>query len=202
LASVTNWRTPATDYPRTHLRDVSISTITYDGFHECFGVRGQRVFYADHIPVTILKIRDKVWMVDDPPHWWNIQDQSQTFHGHVLCAGLGLGLIVHALHARPEVTKITVVEQERSVIDLVVPWLPQEKLEIVHDDFWHHAKERDVQPDGVFFDLFVGNGLELIGHALRVFILLNERFGDVPIHIFGFPNRMFEQLRQSVQRVS
>jgi hypothetical protein len=169
--------------------------VRYNGFYPCYDVRGNQAYHAEDILVTLLKINNKVWMLDDPPHWWNMQDQAGFFHGHVVCAGLGLGLIVHALHDNPRVHKITVIEREKDVIDLVGPRLPREKLEIVHRDFWDW---RDAQPDSVFFDLFVGNGLELIGHAIRVFILLTERFGDIPIHIFGFPNRLFDEIRTSL----
>jgi hypothetical protein len=187
---LTSWSTPATQYPSKRLGKAEITSTKYNGLHDAYGIR--KPYKARNLTIRVLTIDGEVWMVDDPPHWWSIQDRAASLSGHVLCAGLGLGLIVHALHTNPKVSRITVVERERDVIDLVGPLLPQEKLEIVHDDFWNWRGK----VDGVFFDLFVGDGRELVGHALRAYILLFEQFGDIPIHILGFPFCIFEELHK------
>ena len=103
------WQTPATSYPRTQLGAARITDMKYRGMYHAFGTRplGKQERYdyynvAGSIRVTGLKINGKTWMVDDPPHWWSIQERASQYHGHVLCAGLGLGLIVHALEANPK----------------------------------------------------------------------------------------------------
>lgn len=187
---LTSWSTPATQYPNQRLGKVEITSIKYNGTYDAYGIR--KPYKARNLTIRVLTINGQVWMVDDPPHWWSIQERASSLSGHVLCAGLGLGLIVHALHRNDSVSKITVVEKERDVIDLVGPLLPQDKLTLVHDDFWNWQGS----VDGVFFDLFVGDARQLVGHALRVYLLLFERFGNIPIHILGFPNRMFEELHK------
>jgi hypothetical protein len=184
-----DWKTPATAYPSKTIGSASIERIRYWGIRECYNVRGHDFYRSQGIWVRSLEIGDKTWMVDDPPHWWAIEDRSQSFEGHVLVAGLGLGLIVHALSANPAVKKITVVEISKDVIDLISPLCP--KCEVVHSDFWDWGDEID----GVFFDLFVGDGRELIGKALRTYLLLLEKFGDIKISMAGFPDSMFDGLR-------
>lgn len=82
-----------------------------------------------------------------------------------------------------------VVERERDVIDLVLPHLPHKKLQVVHADFWDFRE----QADGVFYDLFVGNGRQLALEALRVFVRLAERYPR-PIRIHGFNNDFFGRI--------
>ena len=114
------------------------------------------------LPVKSLQVGRKTWMVDDPPHWWAMEEHATIYRGHVVVAGLGLGLIVHALVACPGVERITVVETEPDVITLVQPHLPLSgKVEIVAGDFW----DWEGRPDGVFYDLFVGDGSTLAAEA-------------------------------------
>lgn len=123
-------------------------------------------------------------MVDDVAHWWSIQEHAALYEGHVLVAGLGLGLIVYALAANPKVKSITVIEREPDVIELVGHHLP--KCKIVCAD-WDKYKPRK-KFDGVFFDLFVGEGKELFPFAVVRMIELRERFPAATCRILGFPN--------------
>ena len=85
------------------------------------------------------------------------------------CPGLGLGLIVHALAADSNVTQITVIEREKDVIDLVTPLVPA-----VEDRTWRWGGGDSPTPDGVFFDLFVGNGRDLVPDALRAYVQMSQ----------------------------
>ncbi len=118
-----------------------------------------------------------------------MEEHAQFYRGHVLVAGLGLGLIVHALATNRSVTRITVVEREQDVIDLVAPLVPP--VEIVHGDFWEWDGPT---PDGVFFDLFVGNGRELVPDALRAYVQMFQWFSGATIRIHGFNNAWFSRL--------
>ena len=107
------------------------------------------------LPIKRLRINRKMSMVDDPPRWWATEEHATCCYGHVVVAGLGLGLIVHALAACPDVERTTVVEADPNVTTLVQLYLPRSaKIEVVAGDFW----TRDGQPDGVFYHLFVGDG--------------------------------------------
>ena len=173
MLELTTWRTPATAYPDRTLGRARIKTTRYRGTYECYGLRGHRLYQARNIRVKRLLIDNRGWMVDDPPHWWAMEDHALAYRGHVLVAGLGLGLIVHTLTANPAVDHITVVEREKDVIDLVGPLVPSEKLCILHGDFWQYAGP---QPDGVLYDLLVGDGVALLPYALRDYVQMVQWF--------------------------
>lgn len=60
-------------------------------------------------------------------------------HGNVLIGGLGIGLIVLAIQDKEDVKKITVVEKNAEVIELVGNQLPlNSKVDIVHDDVFEY----------------------------------------------------------------
>jgi hypothetical protein len=188
-----DWKTPASFYPEASLGNARIKTLRYRGIYAAYGLRGHHYYRAINLPVRTLAIDGKTWMVDDPPHWWAMQNHATFYHGHVLVAGLGLGLIVHTLHANPEVEKITVIEREKDVIGLISPLLPRGKVKIEHGDFWDWSG----RVDGVFFDLFVGGGHALFLEALRTYVQLLEQFPR-PIRIHGFNNDNFDKLGEEI----
>jgi hypothetical protein len=77
--------------------------------------------------------------------------------GRVLIVGLGLGVLVSALLANPDVEKITVVEIDRDVIALTGRYYADHpKVEIVNADILDYARqlkdEHGTRPDEVIFD--------------------------------------------------
>lgn len=61
-------------------------------------------------------------------------------HGKVLIGGLGIGLILLAVQDKADVEKITIIEKNREVIDLVASQLPlNDKVEIVNADVFEYA---------------------------------------------------------------
>lgn len=70
-------------------------------------------------------------------------DFVEKARGHVLIAGLGLGMLLRPLAAKPEVLSITVVEKERDVINLVAAsYADLTKVTIVHADIFKCVKAR------------------------------------------------------------
>lgn len=123
ILKVSNWETPATKYP---LNKVGRAKITRPkgrkGFYRMEGVKGYEYFEVKKtIPITTLRIGRETVMVDDPLHWTGMQELAKHCKGNVITAGLGLGLIVHALANNPDVKSITIVEREADVIELVKP---------------------------------------------------------------------------------
>jgi spermidine synthase len=102
--------------------------------------------------------------------------------GNVLIAGLGLGLILPAILAKPEVEKVTVIEKEMDVIQLVRPSLfkvqGSSKLLIIHDDIftWRPPRYRrlnffeDVRQefDTIYFDIWPDYGLDNLPEIARL----------------------------------
>jgi len=75
--------------------------------------------------------------------------------GEVFIAGLGLGMILHPILAKENVTRVTVVEKYADVIKLVAPTLPhQEKLRIVEADVLDWKPEKGTRYDVVYFDIW------------------------------------------------
>jgi len=78
--------------------------------------------------------------------------------GNVLIAGLGLGMIVHPILRKPEVTSVEVIEKYQDVIDLVAPeiqkWEGGEKFSTIHADVldWKPTKGR--KWDTIYFDIW------------------------------------------------
>ena len=192
--------TPATLYPRRNLGTAQISDMRYKkGIYEMYGVPvpddGQTVsgtawqykYYCLMKPITVtaLKIENKTVMVDDIPHYFGMVNHAKYYSGTVLVAGLGLGLIVHTLAQNPKVDRIVVVERSQDVIDLIGPLIPTQNLEIVHADWYEYNP--DFRPDGVFYDLFVGEGRQLIGAFLKEMITMRERFPSANVfRVHGF----------------
>lgn len=158
------WETPATAYPIAKVGKAAIARRPYTrGIYAGNGIRGVHFFdvpRGHRLPITTLMIGRKVWMVDDPPHWWSIQDTAERLHGRVLVGGLGLGLILHALVGKPAVDHVVVVEREADVISLMAPNLPKDlDIEIVAGDFYEYVETRPTF-DTAFVDLWVTHGYE------------------------------------------
>lgn len=189
------WQTPATAYPDArHGAAEIVSEPIEPGLYLMYGLadeRGDRHFAfkaTRPLPQKLLKIDGEVWMVDDPPHFYAMRDHAAAMTGHVLVAGLGLGLIVHALADNPQVRSVTVVERHPDVLALVGPLVARAGVELlqVQADWWDYQPTGPV--DSVFFDLLVGEGRQLIPEALRATIDIRQRFGNVPARVHGFDN--------------
>lgn len=76
-------------------------------------------------------------------------------HGHVLIAGLGLGMILHPMLKKQEVRSIIVIEKYQDVVDLIAPTLPpSRKLSIVRDDIFQWMPPRGNRYDVIWFDIW------------------------------------------------
>lgn len=198
--TLSKWRSPASEYKRARVKSAAIKTAWYPpGVYHCNRVNGFDYFFATkRLYITILQIDGSTWMVDDPPHWWSMQEHAAAFSGHVVCAGLGLGLMVHALNENSKVEKITVVERSQDVIDLVGPQVPHEKLEIIHADWFDQSKETIPDVDGVLFDLFVGDGRDFIGHGINIACKIYRRWDDPVVRVHGLANPWIGDVAKSI----
>lgn len=96
-----------------------------------------------------------------------LEQESHAFHVHlargvVVVAGLGLGMFIHAAAAKPEVTRVVVIEIAGDVIDLLrrsclwERWAGREKIIILQAD----ARDRDVAPH--VLSAAGGNGVDYL----------------------------------------
>jgi hypothetical protein len=200
--TIYKWRSPASEYPRSRRGSARIATAWYEpGVYDCYKVKNFDYFFAvRRLYITTLKIDGKVWMVDDPPHWWAMQEHAEAFEGHVVCAGLGLGLMVHALLENPKVTRITVVERNLDVIDLIDEFVADEKLEIINED-WYEFDPRSIpDADGVLFDLYVGSGVSFFGAACQECAQIYERWNnpEMTVRVHGLPNPLVGDIGRTI----
>ena len=135
------------------------------------GVGGYTFFKVKNkIKVTILKINNKVVMVDDPLHWIGMEELAKHSTGKVLVAGLGLGLIIYHLIKNKKVESIDIFEINPDVIYLVSPLLPKDdRINIIHDDFFKEPF-RKKEYDTIILDLWVGEygNFEICGTKQKV----------------------------------
>ncbi len=186
--NIDEWETPATAYPEKKFGSARIRREFYNyGYFNNYGVRGYKFFNViKPIPITSLEIkynnndngnngsrdngnngsRDnrirydwETWMVDDPPHYWSMQDYASRSMGKVLVAGLGLGLVLWDLSNNVDVNSITVIELNKDVIGLISPLLPKVEdcdmeFRIINKDFYEFINETEEQFDRLIIDLW------------------------------------------------
>jgi spermidine synthase len=110
-----------------------------------------------------LIVGDTLWMSDTPDerrdHWRPVQHAT----GHTLVAGLGLGMVALAVALKPAVTKVTVIEINRDVIELVAPYLrtalraagrPEDTLDVIEADVFKWKPEKGTRFDAVWLDIW------------------------------------------------
>lgn len=209
--TIDSWETPATKYPI--FSKVGSAKITRKnqrpGIYLMEGVRGSD-YYSNTIPILItsLQIGREVVMVDDPLNWYGMQDLAKNCKGKVLIAGLGLGLILHALQSNNEVTEIYVIESNKDVIDLMKNNIPTDsRIKIIHEDFWDYIDKiglnrfEDINEkfkeyikihkivgdyDTVLIDIWWGKGSPEIGREMTILkIKLQAYMPNAKIMIWG-----------------
>jgi len=181
-----SWKTPASDYPLKRIGSAEIIRKRQRrNYYRMEGVGGY-IFYQVTQPIqnTMLTINGEVVMTDEPINWIGMQRLAEHSCGRVLCGGLGLGLIVHALHKNPKVSRIHVLEINQDVIDLVKPFLfGLNKAHIYKGDIFHCAHG---DYDTVILDLWVGKGTPKIAHEmLTALAIFKTRFPKANVFIWG-----------------
>ena len=82
---------------------------------------------------------------------WEVVNEAR---GNVLIAGLGIGMILHPILAKKEVSHVTVVEKYADVIALVSPTVRCQKLTLVEGDVYQWLPEKGVKFDSIYFDIW------------------------------------------------
>lgn len=74
--------------------------------------------------------------------------------GHVLIAGLGIGMILVPILNKPDVLSVTVIEKSPDVISLVAPYFVNDKLKVVQADIFDYIPDKKY--DVIYFDIWLG----------------------------------------------
>jgi spermidine synthase len=99
-------------------------------------------------------VRDKLVMSDTPMEVATNREVVERATGRVLIAGLGLGLILGPIFAKPDVEAVTVVEREPDVIALVGPLVQDPRLEIICADIEVWRPPRGARYETIYFDIW------------------------------------------------
>ena len=106
----------------------------HDGYATCHGIAPGDYVRLEHC--------GSVLMSNTPMEKRTNEDFVTNAHGKVFIGGLGIGLILLAIQDDPMVDKITVVEKNQEVIDLVASQLPlSDKVEIICADVYDYIPE-------------------------------------------------------------
>lgn len=105
-------------------------------------------------PICRLFIGNTLWMSDGANEHQTNYLVVQRAEGHVLIAGLGIGMILTKILKKPEVQTVTVVEKYQDVIDLVSPHFQHRKLSIVCADIYEWKPEKGAKYDCIYFDVW------------------------------------------------
>ena len=94
-------------------------------------------------------------MSNTPMEVWTNREALRRATGRVLINGLGLGMLLEAMLAKPDVTYVRVIEKEADVIALVGPQFAHDpRVEIVLADALDYRPARGERFDFVWHDIW------------------------------------------------
>jgi hypothetical protein len=124
-----------------------------------------------------LEVHGHLMMSDTRWERFTNLDVVEKARGDVFIAGLGLGMILHPILAKPEVTKVTVIEKYSDVVALVEPTLPKKDLEtgrvnIIVADVLEWKPLKGQNWDCIYFDIWP----DICTENLKDMAILHRRF--------------------------
>ena len=202
---ITEWHTPATDYPESEVGNFRIHHIKQSrGYYNHWGLDGY-LFLKVKKPIPITNLQEKrngkwqYWMVDDPPQQRAMEIYAAHAHGRVLVAGLGLGLILHELAKNPRVNSVVVLEKSPEVMELMLsniqylfePKKGEPLFVVTNEDFYEFIENDTGGWDTIIVDLWVSNSAD---EKMRIFyqeilplhFMLSQKYPASEITYHGF----------------
>ena len=132
-----------------------------------------RGMYTEPGKVAILKVHGRTFMSDTYHERRSNNQFAWRAKGDVLVAGLGLGMILHPVLDKPEVTSVTVIEKYPEVVELITPTLPhREKLVLITADIFNWQAPKGMKWDTIYFDIWA----DMCGDNLEEIAKLHQRF--------------------------
>lgn len=98
-----------------------------------------------------------VVMSNTPDELRDQVDFVRHAHGNVLINGLGLGITLKMIHVVDRVDKVTVIEVDKDIIDVIGKYYLEEYgdwLEVIHADALEYKPEKDKTFDAVWHDIW------------------------------------------------
>lgn len=109
------------------------------------------------LPGTYTKLvhdRRGIVMSDTPDEMLDHVEFVRHATGHVMIAGLGIGMVLRAVLAKPDVTRVTVVEMDADVIKLVSPHYQNDRITIIHSSIFDFKVPKGTRYDAVWLDIW------------------------------------------------
>jgi hypothetical protein len=116
-------------------------------------------FFPERFEFLALKQEGVTWMSITPHEIATMDEPSKKAQGQVVALGLGLGYFAFMASLRKEVTKVLIIEREKTAIDIfekeLLPFFPQkEKIEVLEMDAFDYLKKPQKKFDFLFADLW------------------------------------------------
>lgn len=165
----------------------SIPTIVPEGIHGVAAVEHFEVDRNAAMLTTIrrgefvppgtyarLRVKGQLMMSDTPMERKTNAEFVRKAHGNVLVAGLGLGLILHPILAKEDVTSVTVVEKYEDVIALIGPTVQHPKLAIVQGDIYTWKPAKGTKYDTIYFDVWAEQSTDTLKDMAKLHLRFNK----------------------------
>jgi spermidine synthase len=101
-----------------------------------------------------LKVGGILMMSDTQMEQRTNREVVHKARGRVLISGLGIGMILVPILAKPEVTSVTVLELSQDVIDLVLPHVADPRLEVIQADVFGYKPPKGAKYDVIYHDIW------------------------------------------------
>ena len=104
-------------------------------------------FFSHSFRYPAVYEKGQEWMAVKPSEIRSMRKPIRYVSGNVITFGLGLGYYTFMVSLKNNVEHITVVERDKSIIDLfqtfILPQFPhKEKVKIIHEDAFKYMKEQ------------------------------------------------------------
>lgn len=114
--------------------DIVVAPVEVSLLDSFRSARDGGTFFCPPGTYTRLTVKGKLWMSDTPMETRTQDRFIAAARGRVLVGGLGLGVVLRPLLAKPEVTAVIVVEINPDVIKIVGPKFADPRLVIMQGD--------------------------------------------------------------------
>ena len=141
--------------PEAHVGTVRITTRHYEPY-EAFPCGNLQLqpnrsilaplgFFNQRFDYPTVLQDERIWMTVTPNEIITIQPAIDIAHDNVLAFGLGLGYFPFMATLKPEVNRVTIVDNNPLIISLfqqhILPQFPHpQKIELICDDAFHYAE--------------------------------------------------------------
>ena len=197
ILDIDNWNTPASGYTNAQVGNYRLRRgETLTALHGRQDI-DHLVYHNTKIPIAITHLEEfrdgewYDWMVDDPANYIAMVKYGRDSSGHVLTAGLGLGLVAHELVKNDKVDSVTIIERNEDVIYLTAKYLPN-GVNLIQGDFWEYIKSSDIKFDTIIADIWASRNIfeqqePFLTEIMPRFFMLRNKYPEAKSVFHGYP---------------